>query len=81
MIVVVVFKSDMEQPLCPDCGALLSFIRLRDQKGRLGLRITCEMCDYEGIDIDLGVNRGLLKKFRRKQGNFKANLQQVVSLD
>ncbi|MCP8322908.1 MAG: hypothetical protein L6N96_01855 [Candidatus Methylarchaceae archaeon HK02M2] len=72
----------MSEPRCPECGELLSYIRLIDRnKRRLGLQITCEWCDYDGISIDLGINKEMLRKYHGHEGLFKATLQQVDSID
>jgi predicted RNA-binding Zn-ribbon protein involved in translation (DUF1610 family) len=59
--------------VCPSCGELLSLVAFvyRDTKD-LGIKCTCEWCDYEGFDIRLKISKKDLKKFTDEKGLFVA---------
>ena len=62
---------------CPECHELLSLIAFVYKDAReLGIRCTCEWCDYEGFEIRLRVKKGDLKRFMRDKGIFVAESNQ-----
>ena len=59
--------EDINEFICPVCGAPLSFLRrLHLETEELAILVTCEFCDeYHGFVILTGLQREDLRKFKK----------------